>query len=209
MIGYIIADTIVIALILTKIIYNVIKSRHSIRKYMDEQISREDLEKILEAGNFAPNAGGGQRSMMVALHNKELTRKLGIMNLARFNRGNLAGSYVSKEQPSVIDDPTMKDGFYGASTVVAVFSQGNFLFKTADAFCIMENMVLQATELGIASCIISRGEETFDSEEGRRLMKEWEVPDNYICQGFVILGYIEGAQPPRKPRKPGRVKIIE
>lgn len=188
---------------------DIIKSRHSIRKYTDEQISRVDLEKILEAGNFAPNAGGGQRSMMVALHNKELTKKLGIMNLARFNRGNLTGSYVSKEQPSVIDDPTMKDGFYGAPTVVAVFSQGNFLFKTADAFCIMENMVLQATELGIASCIISRGEETFDSEEGRRLMKEWEVPDNYICQGFVILGYIDGAQPPIKPRKPGRVKIIE
>ena len=50
---------------------DIIKSRHSIRKYTDEQISREDLEKILEAGNFAPNAGGGQRSMMVALHNKE------------------------------------------------------------------------------------------------------------------------------------------
>ena len=36
-----------------------------------EQISRKDLEQILEAGNFAPNAGG-QRSMMVATHDKEL-----------------------------------------------------------------------------------------------------------------------------------------
>lgn len=188
---------------------DIIKSRHSIRKYTDKQISREDLEKILEAGNFAPNAGGGQRSMMVALRNKELTKKLGIMNLAKFNRGRLIGSYVSKEQPSVIDDPTMKDGFYGAPTVVAVFTQSNFLFKTADAFCMIENMVLQATELGIASCIISRGEETFDSEEGRQLMKEWDVPDNYICQGFVTLGYIDGKQPQSKPRKPGRVKIIE
>ncbi len=188
---------------------DIIKSRHSIRKYTDKQISREDLEKILEAGDFAPNAGGGQRSMMVALRNKELTKKLGIMNLAKFNRGRLIGSYVSKEQPSVIDDPTMKDGFYGAPTVVAVFAQSNFLFKTADAFCMIENMVLQATELGIASCIISRGEETFDSEEGRQLMKEWDVPDNYICQGFVTLGYIDGKQPQSKPRKPGRVKIIE
>ena len=73
---------------------DIIKSRHSIRKYTDRQISREDLEKILEAGSFAPNAGGGQRSMM-------------------------------------------------------------------------ENMLLQATELGIASCIISRGYETFASPEGR------------------------------------------
>ena len=48
---------------------DIIKERHSIRKYTEEQISREDLEKILEAGSFAPNAGGGQRSMMVAVHN--------------------------------------------------------------------------------------------------------------------------------------------
>ena len=49
----------------------------------------------------------------------------------------------------------------------------------------------------------------FNSEEGRALMKEWGVPDNYICQGFVVLGYIDGEQPVSKPRKPGRVQIIE
>ena len=101
------------------------------------------------------------------------------------------------------------NGFYNAPTVVCVFCQNNFLFKTADAFCMMENMILQATELGIASCIISRGYETFDSEEGRRLMDEWGVPEGYACQGFVILGYIDGEQPKSKPRKPGRIKIVE
>ena len=73
----------------------------------------------------------------------------------------------------------------------------------------MENMVLQAIELGIASCIISRGYETFASEEGQNLMRELGVPEGYACQGFVILGYLDGAQPHSKPRKPGRVKIVE
>ena len=187
---------------------DIIKARHSIRKYTNKQISRADLEKILEAGNFAPNAGGGQRSMLVALHNKELTTYVGKLNIASFDRTQLLGSYVSKEQPSIIDDPTIKNGFYDAPTVVCVFCQDNFLFKTADAFCMMENMILQATELGIASCIISRGEETFNSEAGRKLMKEWEVPEGYCCQGFVILGYIDGEQPQSKPRKTNRVKII-
>lgn len=147
---------------------DLIKARHSIRKYTDEQIRREDLDTILEAGNYA-----------------------------------------SKEQPSTIDDPSIKNGFYDAPTVVCVFCQDNFLFKTADAFCMMENMILQATELGIASCIISRGAETFDSEEGREMMREWEVPEGYACQGFVILGYIDGEQPHSKPRKPGRIKVVE
>ena len=188
---------------------DIIKARHSIRKYTQEQISKDDLEKILEAGNFAPNAGGGQRRMMVAIHNKELAVKVGKMNMQNFDCTNLAGNFVSKEQPSTIDDPTIKNGFYDAPTVVCVFCQDNFLFKTADAFCMMENMILQATELGIASCIISRGYETFNSEEGRKLMKEWEVPEGYICQGFVILGYIDGKQPHSKPRKAGRIKFIE
>lgn len=60
-----------------------------------------------------------------------------------------------------------------------------------------------------ASYIVSRGYETFASEEGRRLMDEWGVPRGYTCQGFVILGYINGEQPHSKPRKPGRIKIID
>lgn len=188
---------------------DIIKSRHSVRKYTDRQISREDMELILEAGNYAPNAGGGQRSIMVGVRNKELTTKIGIMNLVKFDRRNLAGSYVSKEQPSNIDDPTIKNGFYGAPSVIAIFGQNNFLFRTADAFCCAENMTLQATELGISSCIVSRGEETFVTDEGKKILKEWEVPENYSAICFVILGYINGEQPHSKPRKPGRVRIVE
>ena len=188
---------------------DLIKSRHSIRKYTDKQISREDLEIILEAGNYAPNAGGGQRSMMVAVHNAELTAKIGRMNLAKFDRSALSGSYVSKEQPSCIDNPALKNGFYDAPAVIAIFCQKNFLFRVADAFCIAENMILQATELGISSCIISRGEETFASDEGQELLKNWNIPENYSAVCFVILGYIDGEQPHTKPRKADRVKIIE
>ena len=188
---------------------DIIEARHSVRKYTKQQVRHEDMELILKAGNFAPNAGGGQRSMLVGIRNSELTTKIGVMNLAGFDRSRLAGSYVSKEQPSVIDDPTMKNGFYGAPSVVVVFGQDRFLYRIADAFCCAENMVLQATELGISSCIISRGEETFLSPEGQELLREWKVPENYSAICFVILGYIDGEQPHTKPRRPGRVKIIE
>ena len=185
---------------------DIIKARHSIRKYTNKQISREDLELILEAGNYAPNAGGGQRSMMIAVRNAKIATKIGRMNLAKFDRSKLLDGYVSKEQPSNIDDPTIKNGFYGAPTVVAIFCQNGFAFRVADAFCMAENMILQATELGISSCIISRGEETFAGDEGKALLKEW---DNYSAVCFVILGYIDGEQPHTKPRKADRIKIIE
>ncbi len=185
------------------------KYRRSIRKYQDRQIPKTDLEKIIEAGTYAPNAGGGQRSMVVGIHNAALAEKIGKMNLARFDRSKLAGSYVSREQPSTIDDPTIKNGFYDAPSVCIVFAQKNFLYSIPDAFCCAENMVLMATELGISSCIVARGEETFDNEIGAAMLQDWGVPENYIARCFVLLGYVSGEYPGEKPRKMGRSKIVE
>ena len=186
-----------------------IKSRRSIRKYQDRQISRADLEKIIEAGTYASNAGGGQRSMIVGIRSAELVEKLGRLNMARFDRDRLLGSFVSKEQPSVIDDPTIKSGFYGAPALCIVFAQKDFVFGIPDAFCCAETMLMEAFDLGISSCIVSRAEETFDNEMGAAFLNEWGVPENYIAQCFVTLGYCDGPYPESKPRKPGRVKIIE
>jgi nitroreductase len=185
-----------------------IKHRRSIRKYTEQQIPREALEQIIEAGAFAPNAGGGQRSMLVGVHDRKMVEQIGRLNLACMDRSRLAGGHVSAEQPSIIDDPTIKSGFYGAASVVVVFAQKNFLYSIPDAFCAAENMVLMATELGISSCIIARGEETFANPDGERILREWEIPDNMIARCFVILGYADGVYPAEKPRKPGRTKII-
>lgn len=185
------------------------KYRRSIRKYQDRQIPKTDLEKIIEAGTYAPNAGGGQRSMIVGIHHAALAEKIGKMNLAKFDRSKLAGSFVSKEQPSAIDDPTIKNGFYGAPSVCIVFAQKNFLYSIPDAFCCAENMVLMAAELGISSCIAARGEETFDNEIGAAMLRDWGVPEDYIARCFVLLGYVSGEYPGEKPRKAGRSKIVE
>lgn len=131
------------------------------------------------------------------------------LRLGRSDVTRLLGSFVSKEQPSATDDPTIKNGFYGAPTVCAVFAPKNFLFSVADAFCAAENMVLEATELGVSSCIISRGEETFSGEEGEAMLRDWNVPAGFIARCFVILGYCEGAYPQPKPRRAGRFLVVE
>ena len=190
-------------------ILNLMKERRSIRKFQDKQIDREDLKKIIEAGLYAPNAGGGQRAKIVAVHNKQLAEKIGRLNLARFDRSRLAGGYVSSEQPSVIDNPDIKSGFYGAPTVCVIFGAKNFLYSIPDAFCCAENMVLEAANLGIASCIIARGEETFDNGIGMELLKEWNIPDTDIARCFVILGYCDGDYPKGKQRNADRFLIVD
>ncbi len=188
---------------------DLMKYRRSIRKYEERQIEKSDLEKVLEAGLFAPSAGGGQRSMIVAVRDAELTEKLGRLNVACMDRNRLAGSHVSSEQPSIIDDPTIKSGFYGAPTVCVVFAMKNFLYSIPDAFCCAENMVLEATELGLASCIIARAEATFAGPEGQEYLRKWNIPENFEARCFVLLGYCRGEYPSEKPRKPGRSMIVE
>ncbi len=187
---------------------SLMKHRRSIRKYTEQQVALEDLQYILDAGLYAPNAGGGQRSMLVAVHNPTEVERLGRLNVACMRRDNLIGGHVSVDQPSVIDDPSIKSGFYGAPTMVVVFAQRDFLYSIPDAFCSAENMVLAATEKGISSCIIARAEETFRNDYGQQKMQEWGVPENYAPRCFVLLGYIKGDYPKEKPRRPGRSVII-
>ncbi len=90
-----------------------------------------------------------------------------------------------------------------------MFAPKNFLYSIPDAFVAAENMVLQAAELGISSCIVARGEETFANERGAELLRVWGVPENYIARCFVVLGYCKGDYPQPKPRRQGRFYITE
>lgn len=69
-------------------------------------------------------------------------------------------------------------------------------------------MVLEATALGLSSCILARGEETFSTPEGMRLRQDWGIPDTMTTRCFVILGYIDSDYPASKPRKEGRYMIV-
>lgn len=121
----------------------------------------------------------------------------------------LMGSHVSAEQPSIIDDPTIISGFYGAPTVCIVFAMKNFLYSIPDAFCCAESMVLEATDLGLASCIIARAEATFAGPKGQEYLKRWNIPENYEARCFVLLGYCRGEYPAEKARKDGRCMVVE
>lgn len=190
-------------------ILGLIKQRRSIRRYTDRQVSEEDLLKIIEAGLYAPNAGGGQRCRFVACQDKSLNEAIGKLNVASLDRSRLAGNFVSKEQPSIIDDPSIRSGFYGAPTVITIFGPKNFLYSIPDAFCAAENMILEATALGLSSCILARGEDTFSNSEGEKILRDWQIPDTMTARCFVIVGYIDGDYPASKPRKEGRFSIIK
>lgn len=184
-----------------------IMTRRSIRKYSDTPISDEILLQIAQAGLYAPNAGSGQRAMMVVSTNKQVNQNLGKYNYAAFQedfKGRL-NSHVSAEQPSVLDDPSIRDGFYGAPIIITLFAPANFLYSREDCCMMAENMMLVANSLGVGSCYIARAEKTFGTEYGKSLINTWNIPEKYMAFGHVLLGYAQKKQTNVKPRRDGRI----
>lgn len=53
-----------------------IKTRRSVRNFADEPVEKEDLNKILEAANWAPSARNQQPWRFIVIKNKELSEQL-------------------------------------------------------------------------------------------------------------------------------------
>ena len=186
------------------------KRRRSIRKYLKKPVEREKLEKIMEAGIYAPNPGGRQGTKILMLDDPALIEKIGIVNANCENR-DWGGMGVSKEQPSIIDDLSITSGFYGCQALGIVCVTGRMKTHVngiGSVFACAQNMVLEAYDLGVSSCIVGRAEPTFAQPEMAALLKQWDVGEDYVPMVFVCLGYIDGAYPAVKPRNEGRSLYI-
>lgn len=182
--------------------------RRSFRRFEDRQIEESALQKILQAGLYAPSAGGRQGVIFAVCQDRDVNERLG-----RIKRANshpqmaTATSYVSKEQPSIADDPKLTNAFYDAPTVITLFAPKNFLFSVDDCAVAAENMMLMADTLGIGSCYIGQGWTAFADPYGQEVLRTWKIPVTHYAVMQLILGYPreEDCYPSAKPRKERRV----
>ena len=159
----------------------VIRTRRSVKSYSDQSVPRELVEKVCEAGTWAPCGMGKQAPIILAVTNKELRDKLSKMNASIMGANG--------------------DPFYGAPVVLVVLadkSVGTYLY---DGSLVMQNIMLAAHDLGLATCWIHRAKEEFESDEGRTLLSAWGLEGNFVGIGHCIVGYPAAGPSPAKPRK--------
>ncbi len=164
----------------------VLKERRSIRRYKNEQITEEQLNQILEAGDYAPSGMGTQSTIMVAVQNKEMVQRLSKLN-AKFT-----------EAPD-------SDPFYGAPTVIVVLADSEKITPVENGSLVMGNLMNAAYAVGVNSCWIHRAKQMFESEEGQALLKEWGIKSSYVGIGSCTLGYYDAEYPTAHTRKEGRI----
>ena len=172
--------------------------RRAIRRFDARQVEEGALAQILEAGLYAPSAGGGQRPLFVVCQDRELNLLLG-KNKRAHSQPRMAkgGRYVSKEQPSIADDPRLTDAFYGAPTVITLFGPKGFLFTPEDCAVAAENMMLAADALGVGSCYIGQGWTAFAGDAGQQVLQKWAIRPDYYAVGLP-----QGRGPPSRPQAP-------
>ena len=159
----------------------VLLTRRSIRNFNDKSIPEDVLNKILEAGTYAPTAMGMQKPIIIAITDKKVRDE------------------VSRENAKIMGREGT-DPFYGAPVILLVAVE-NYPNAVYDGSCVMDNLLNAAWAMGVGSCWIHRAKEELVSDFGKKLLKSLGIVGDYIGVGHAALGYFDGEPPLPKPRK--------
>ena len=165
---------------------DVLKNRRSIRQFKSKQISEEELNAVLEAGTYAPNGGGRQGFVIIAVQDPTTVTKLDELNAKVMNA-----------------DPAKTHPYYGAPTILLVLATEVSVTPVEDCSAIACNLVNAAYAVGLGSCWIHRSKEIFEGSEGKELLKKWGLPENLRGVVSIALGYPDCKHPDPAPRKSG------
>ena len=140
-----------------------IAERYSVRKFRDEKLSEEDVEKILNAGHLAPTGCNYQPQRVLVLNTDESMEKLRSCTKCHF--GAPSAMLVCYNS-----DETWKRPYDGA------------LSAPVDAAIVATHMMLEAHNIGAGSCWVMH----FNPEAMR---KTFDIPENIIPAALLVMGY--------------------
>jgi nitroreductase len=153
-------------------ILEVIRTRRSIRQYTQEPVSEEDINKILEAGRWAPSANNSQPWKFIVLRSREVRKKLA---------GALAwGGFLSQ----------------AAVGIAVIIDEGASTHPVEDGAVATQNMLLEAHSLGLGGCWIGVYGSLYEANASKVL----NVPVGKRLLSVIAIGH--PAETPRKTRKP-------
>ena len=152
---------------------HVIQNRYSCRKFNENNISDEVLERILEAGRVAPTARNLQEQRILVARSKEALEKIDRITPCRYNA------------PVVLVVCYDKDGTF-------TYPGGRKTGGDEDATIVATHMMLAAYNEGVDSCWLNR----LDPDEAKDIL---ELPDNYEVVMLLDLGYAAEGGGPKDP----------
>ena len=172
-------------------IIRAMEERRSIRSFKPDMPARANLEQIVEAGLYAPNAMGRQATLILAVTNKEIRDQL------------------SEENRQIAGAPEGFDPFYGAPAVLLVLADKNIATHVYDGSLVLGNMLLAAHSLGLGAIWIHRAKEESERPVLQAILKAHGIEGDWEGIGHCAVGYVAGDYPEAADRKADRVCWVE
>ena len=160
-----------------KELLKIMKERRSVRSYKKDLVIPEDvLQEILETATYAPTGGGRQSPVIIAVTDKTMRDHIAHLNAKIMGDENA-------------------DPFYGAPAIALVLADGSKSTWVEDGTNVLCYLMLAAKACDVSSVWVHREKEIFDSEEGKKLLKQW-----CRCSGTWIPGRrgAESSSPQRR-----------
>jgi nitroreductase len=174
---------------MNEIIQNMV-SRRSVRAFKPDMPPKETIDEIIKAGTYAPTGRGMQSPIIVAVTNKQVRDRLSQINA------------------KIMGHSEDFDPFYNAPVVLIVLADKTKPTYLYDGSLVMGNLMLSAHSLGVGSCWIHRAKETFETLEGKELLKNLGITGDYEGIGNCVLGYPVEPLKDAPPRKENYVYYI-
>jgi nitroreductase len=172
--------------------------RCSVRRFSKQPIPRAKLETLVEAGVRAPSGSNWQNQRFLVIDEPSEIERIGKSRFVWPYR-NVDVQQVQRNHPG---------GILGEGTaLVVVFAdslrndrRGNgeyYIWENLEiqnCAASIENMLIMATAMGIASCWVSASDRMsytrlFSKQSWRSLLGKYDIPLHYKLQGIVVLGY--------------------
>ncbi|MBN1469612.1 MAG: nitroreductase family protein [Fusobacteriaceae bacterium] len=165
---------------------DLVKKRYSLRSYSNKKVDRKKIELCLESARLSPSACNSQPWSFIVIDDEKTKAKIA-------DKTNLLFSKINKF-------------LFDAPVIIAVITEkpniksqiGGFLkkkdFNLIDVGIAIEHLCLQATELGLGTCIIGWFNEKFTKQI-------LNIPKNKRIGLLISLGYSKTDAIPEKKRK--------
>ena len=182
-------------------IISTIMNRRSIRSYKPEQITKFELDAILQCGLNAPSAHNNQSWHFTVVQNKDILKEINEeVRQIIINSGDERRAYIAKQEDYNI--------FYNAPTVIFVSMIKDEPFTQTNCALAIENMLLAAESQDVGSCIIGLVKLAFEGERKDYFLEKLDIA-RAICEPLcaVSFGYKAGLSLP-KDRMQNKVTFI-
>ena len=175
-----------------------ILTRRSVRKYQQKPIPHDVLEKILEAGFWAPSASNRQTWHFTVMTNKDTIDKWN-------EAGKQWMAHCGRESQQRIGRDPERHVFFHAPCVLLVSYKKDPSWHSnwgeVDTALAAENIMLAAHAMGLGSCYIGWFTPWLKSGAAGELLRDMPLPEYYQPFHFITLGYPEQVGP--APRRIG------